>query len=149
ERRLETLRRLSAAGIPTGVMVAPVVPALTDHDMERILEKAAEAGIRGAGYVLLRLPHELTQLFEDWLRLHYPLKAEHVLSLIRQSRGGKTYDATFHTRMKGEGLFAEMIAKRFRLACERLELNRERKPLDCSLFRPPALPSSSPQMPLF
>jgi len=145
ERRLETIRRLSEAGIPTGVMVAPVIPALTDHDMERILEMAAAAGGLGAGYVLLRLPHEVAPLFEEWLQRHYPLKAEHVMSLIRQSRGGKAYDATFHTRMKGEGLFAELISKRFKLACERLGLNRNRNTLDCSLFTP----ASSPQMPLF
>lgn len=139
ERRLETLRRLSDAGIPTGVMVAPVIPALTDNEMEHILGSAAEAGARGAGYVLLRLPHELAQLFEDWLRRHYPLKADHVLSLIRQSRGGKNYDAAFHTRMKGEGLFAEMIARRFRLACQRLDLNNSRHRLDTSLFQAPAV----------
>lgn len=138
ERRLETLRRLSEAGIPTGVMVAPVIPALTDSEMEHILEMAAAAGVNGAGYVLLRLPHELTQLFEDWLRLHYPLKAEHVLSLIRQSRGGKLYDATFKKRMKGEGLFADMIANRFRLACQRLGLNKQRRSLETAHFRPPA-----------
>jgi DNA repair photolyase len=149
ERRLETIRRLAEAGIPTGVMVAPVIPALTDHDMERILELAAAAGGSGAGYVLLRLPYEIAPLFEEWLQRHYPLKAEHVLSLIRQSRGGKAYDATFHTRMKGEGLFAELIARRFKLACERLGLNRSRNTLDCSLFTPPAPPSSSPQLPLF
>lgn len=149
ERRLETIRRLAEAGIPTGVMVAPVIPALTDHDMERILELAAAAGGSGAGYVLLRLPYEIAPLFEEWLQRHYPLKAEHVLSLIRQSRGGKAYDATFHTRMKGEGLFAELIARRFKLACERLGLNRSRNTLDCSLFTPPAPPSSSSQLPLF
>jgi DNA repair photolyase len=152
ERRLETLRRLSAAGIPTGVMVAPVIPALTDSEMESILEKASAAGAQGAGYVLLRLPHELVQLFEDWLRLHYPLKAEHVLSLIRQSRGGKLYDASFKSRMKGEGLFADMIAKRFRLACHRLGLNKQRKSLETALFHPPAAQqnaSSTGQMSLF
>jgi DNA repair photolyase len=152
ERRLETLRRLSAAGIPTGVMVAPVIPALTDSEMESILEKASAAGAQGAGYVLLRLPYELVQLFEDWLRLHYPLKAEHVLSLIRQSRGGKLYDASFKSRMKGEGLFADMIAKRFRLTCHRLGLNKQRKSLETALFRPPATQknaSSTGQMSLF
>lgn len=143
ERRLETLRRLSEAGIPTGVMVAPVIPALTDSEMERILESARQAGVRGAGYVLLRLPHELVQLFEDWLRLHYPLKAEHVLSLIRQSRGGKHYDASFLSRMRGEGLFAEMITKRFKLACQRLGLNKHREALKTAHFRPPANPHSA------
>lgn len=138
ERRLETLRRLTEAGIPCGVMTAPLIPALNDREMEGILEAAAAAGARHAGYVLLRLPHELASLFEDWLRLHYPLKADHVLSLIRQSRGGKDYDATFQTRMKGQGLFAELIAKRFRLATRRLGLNSMREALDSSKFQPPA-----------
>jgi DNA repair photolyase len=137
-RRLETLRRLSDAGIPTGVMTAPVIPALNDSDMESILEAATKAGARHAGYVLLRLPHELASLFEDWLRLHYPLKADHVLSLIRQSRGGKNYEATFNTRMKGQGIFAELIAKRYQLACQRLGLNVERRILDTSRFQPSA-----------
>jgi DNA repair photolyase len=152
ERRLETLRRLTEAGIPTGVMVAPVVPALTDSEMEHILESAHAAGARGAGYVLLRLPHELTDLFEAWLRQHYPLKAEHVLSLIRQSRGGKLYDADFSTRMRGTGLFADMIAKRFRLASQRLGFRRERSGLNTDLFQPPAVakPKTGPdQMSLF
>lgn len=152
ERRLETLRRLSQAGIPVGVMVAPVIPALTDSDMEHILERATEAGARGAGYVLLRLPHEVAQLFEDWLRLYFPMKADHVLSLVRQSRGGKNYDAAFHTRMKGEGLFAEMIAKRFRLACQRLGLNQKATRLEIAHFQPPSPPNTtvrSSQLPLF
>ncbi len=147
ERRLETLRRLSDAGIPTGVMTAPVIPALNDSEMERILELAANAGARHAGYVLLRLPHELAGLFEDWLRLHYPLKADHVLSLIRQSRNGKEYDAAFHARMKGQGIFAEMISRRFRLACQRLSLNRQREPLVCTQFQPPDAPRKTPTYP--
>ena len=138
ERRLETLRRLAQAGIPTGVMTAPVIPALNDSEVENILEAASQAGARHAGYVLLRLPHELSALFEDWLRLHYPLKANHVLSLIRQSRGGKDYDAAFHTRMKGQGIFAELIAKRFRLASRRLGLNVARDNLDTSKFQQPS-----------
>lgn len=137
ERRLETLRRLSEAGISTGVMVAPLIPSLNDSEMEHILKAAKQAGAMRAGYVLLRLPHELAGLFEDWLRLHYPLKANHVLSMVRQSRGGKDYDANFKTRMTGEGIFAEMISKRFRLACQRLEINRERLQLDCSQFSIP------------
>jgi len=136
ERRLETLRRLAEAGIPTGVMTAPVIPSLNDSEMENILEAASRAGARQAGYVMLRLPHELAALFEDWLRLHYPLKADHVLSLIRQSRGNKDYDAAFHTRMKGQGIFAELIARRFRLACQRLGLNVGREKLDSLIFRP-------------
>ena len=151
ERRLETVRRLADAGIPTGVMVAPVIPALTDCEMEHIMEKAAEVGAQRCGYVLLRLPYELVDLFQEWLHRHYPLKADHVLSLIRQSRGGKLYDANFKSRMNGEGLFAEMIAKRFRLACQRLQLNQSRSALRTDLFRQPAAEplQSSPQMPLF
>lgn len=138
ERRLETLRRLSEAGIPAGVMVAPVIPALTDGEMERILEKSQQNGARRAGYVLLRLPHELVTLFEEWLQRYYPLRAGHVLSLIRQSRGGNLYDAGFKSRMRGEGLFADMIAKRFRLACQRLGLNQTHSEATTTLFRPPA-----------
>lgn len=149
ERRLETLRRLSAAGIPTGVMTAPVIPALNDHEMERILEAASAAGARHAGYVLLRLPHELVTLFEQWLQLHYPLKTTHVMSLIRQSRGGKAYDADFKSRMTGQGLFAEMISKRFHLACQRFDLNHQREPLRSDLFTPPTTGDSPPQMSLF
>lgn len=133
-------------------MVAPVIPVLTDNEMEHILGKAADSGAGGAGYVLLRLPHELTDLFEEWLRRHYPLKAEHVLSLIRQSRGGKLYDSNFKSRMRGEGMFADMIAKRFQLACQRLGLNRQRSRLTTELFQPPLPanpPASSGQMPLF
>jgi DNA repair photolyase len=152
ERRLETLRRIAEAGIPTGVMVAPVIPALTDREMELIMEKATEAGAKRCGYVLLRLPYELVDLFEEWLRRHYPLKADHVLSLIRQSRGGKLYDANFKSRMSGEGLFAEMIAKRFHLACQRLQLNQSRTALRTDLFCPPVVmnpATNSTQMPLF
>lgn len=149
EQRLETLRRLSAAGIPTGVMVAPVIPALNDSEMERILEAAHAAGARQAGYVLLRLPHELAALFEQWLRLHYPLKADHVLSLIRQSRDGKDYDAAFHTRMRGQGPFAELIATRFRLASRRLGMDRSRLTLDSGKFMPPASRVTAAQLSLF
>lgn len=137
ERRLEILRRLKAAGIPCGVMTAPVIPALNDAELEHILKAAADAGADQAGYVLLRLPHELAALFEDWLRLHYPLRADHVLSLIRQSRGGRAYDADFRSRMRGQGLFADLIARRFRLACTRLGLNVRRHELDSTQFRPP------------
>lgn len=137
ERRLETLRRLSAAGIPTGVMVAPVIPALTDHDMEQILAQAYTAGARKAGYVFLRLPYELTTLFTDWLQQHYPLKAQHVLSLIQQSRGGKTYQSDFGKRMRGEGVFADLLANRFKLACKKYGFSSERLDLNTQLFAPP------------
>lgn len=149
QRRLETIRHLAEAGIPVGVMTAPIIPALNDAEMETILESARDAGASRAAYVLLRLPMELAELFEQWLRLHTPLKADHVLSLIRQSRGGKTYDSTFHSRMKGQGIFAEMIAKRFQLACKRLGLNLPGERLDTTRFSPPTDKKSSCQMNLF
>jgi DNA repair photolyase len=136
QRRLETIATLAAAGIPTAVMTAPIIPALNDSAMESILEAARAAGARSAGYVLLRLPHELAKLFEQWLRLHLPLKAEHVMSLIRQSRGGKSYDPAFGSRMTGQGPFADMIAQRFRLAVKRLGLDRWTE-LDTRAFTPP------------
>lgn len=139
-RRLETLSRLHRAGIRTGMMFAPVIPVINDHEMETILERGSETGISSAGYVLLRLPHEIKELFREWLELHYPLKAEHVMSLIRQSRGGKDYDADFNQRLSGTGLFAEMIGKRFNKACKRLGVQSgERSDLDCSLFKKPVL----------
>jgi len=152
ERRLETLRRLSGAGIPTGVMVAPVIPALTDHDMERILESAYQAGARRAGYVFLRLPLELTDLFQDWLQQYFPLKAHHVMSLVKQSRGGKTYVSEFGTRMHGEGQFADLLSHRFKLALKRLNMNSERLHLNTQIFRVPEswhTENSTAQMTLF
>ena len=149
QRRLETIRRLTEAGIPTGVMTAPVIPALNDAEMETILENARGHGAVMAAYVLLRLPLELAGLFEAWLRQHAPLKADHVLSLIRQSRGGKINDAEFHSRMKGSGIFAEMIAKRFLLAANRLGLTAPRTRLDTSHFRPPASQEKPRQLDLF
>lgn len=123
-RRLETLRALNLAGIPCGVLVAPIIPFLNDHDLEAVLEQAAGLGASMAGYQMLRLPLELKDLFKDWLERHYPLKAVHVMSRIRQLRGGRENDARFGSRMRGEGLFAEMQEKRFDLACRRLGLNR-------------------------
>lgn len=145
--RLRTIRALAEAGVPTGVMAAPVIPAITDHEMEAILEAAAEAGASGAGYVLLRLPHELKQVFRDWLETHYPDRAAHVMSLVRQSRGGKDYDAAWGKRMTGTGIFAEMIAQRFRRACRRHGFDRNsRTKLDTTQFRIP--PRSGDQMTL-
>lgn len=146
-RRLQTLETLSEAGIPVGVMVAPLIPALTDTEMERILEAATEHGAKRAGYILLRLPLEVSALFENWLKQYYPLKVDHVMSLIRQSRDGKTNHAEFHQRMRGSGLFADMISQRFKLATKRLGLNQGHQSLDTSLFRPPG--ASAPQMELF
>jgi DNA repair photolyase len=136
-RRLETLRQLSAAGVPAAVMVAPVIPAINDADIERILDAAAMAGVKGAGYVLLRLPLEVRDLFVEWLKTHYPDRAEHVMKLIRDMRGGKDYDSTFGKRMTGAGPYAWMIGRRFETACDRLGLNRDRVVLATEHFRPP------------
>ncbi|HWI26906.1 MAG TPA: PA0069 family radical SAM protein, partial [Stellaceae bacterium] len=139
QRRLDTIRALSSAGIPVSVLASPMIPALNDHELEHILEAAHEAGARGAGYILLRLPLELTALFEEWLETHAPGKAKHVMSLIRQSRDGKTYRAEFGTRMVGTGAYAEMLRRRFDAACRRLGLNERRHSmrLDTSRFRRP------------
>ncbi|TEA77142.1 PA0069 family radical SAM protein [Allopusillimonas ginsengisoli] len=145
--RMQAIRRLCGAGIPTGVIVAPVIPSLNDHDMEKILFEAKEAGAVDAWYVLLRLPSEVAGLFQEWLQTHYPLKAAHVTNLIRQMRGGKLYDADFATRMKGTGIFAELIEQRFRRACVKAGLNRERRPLDISRFQCPV--PVAPQLSLF
>lgn len=117
--RLRAIHRLSEAGVPVGVLVAPVIPALTDHELETLLKQAAQAGAQSAGYVLLRLPHEVRDLFVDWLETHYPDRAEHVMSLVRQSRGGKDYDSRWGHRMRGTGQFADLLAQRFRLACKK------------------------------
>ncbi|WP_287033503.1 radical SAM protein [Methylophilus sp.] len=152
ERRFETLRKLSEAGIPTGVMVAPVIPALTDCDMEQIMEKAHEAGARKAGYVFLRLPHELSDLFQEWLQQYFPLKAQHVMSIVRQSRGGKDYKSEFGQRMRGEGIFADLLAHRFKLSCHKLGMSGERTGLCTDLFSVPAdwqATANHPQLALF
>lgn len=146
-RRLQAVEKLAAAGVPTTVIVAPIVPALTDAHMEQVLERAAQAGADSASYVLLRLPLEVRDLFVEWLERHFPLRARHVMSLINQMRGGKDYDSEFGTRMRGTGLFAELIAKRFELACARHGLHRTRAPLDATLFKVPTPPSD--QLDLF
>jgi len=137
QRRLEAIRALSAAGIPTGVMFAPAIPALNDDELETILNAAAAAGAKTAGYVLLRLPLEIKDLFREWLEANVPDRARHVMSLVRQMRGGKDYDSQWQTRMKGTGPYAEMIARRFHMAVRRLGLNRESKPLVLNRFRRP------------
>ncbi|HEY8554897.1 MAG TPA: PA0069 family radical SAM protein [Burkholderiales bacterium] len=137
-RRLEAIRRLAAAGVPVGVMTAPVIPVLTDGELESILEAARGAGATSAGYVLLRLPLEVKDLFKEWLALHAPLAAEHVMTRVRDMRGGRENDSRFGTRMRGEGVYADLIGRRFRLACRRLGLEpRASAPLDTSRFRPP------------
>ncbi len=147
-RRIETISALSAAGIPTGLMAAPIIPAINDMELERILDAAAAAGATGAAYVLLRLPLEIKDLFEEWLVAHYPQRALRVMALVRDTRGGKSYDSRFGIRMKGEGPYAEMIARRFSLACKRLGLDRRRTQLRTDLFRPPVL-KRDPQLSLF
>jgi DNA repair photolyase len=140
DKRLEAAAKLVEAGIPTSVMVAPVVPGLTDMEMERILERATAAGVTKAGYVLLRLPLEIGDLFTEWLRSNCPDRANRVLSLMRQSRGGKLYDAKWGERMVGEGPYAWMIGRRFEIAAERLGFNKQSVELRTDLFTPPVLP---------
>ena len=137
-RRLRVIRTLSDAGIPVGVNVAPIIPQLTDSELEAILEAAATAGARHAAYTLLRLPLEVAPLFREWLDAHYPMRAAHVMSIVRQIRGGRDNDPRFGARMHGQGEFAALVRNRFRIACTRQGLNIERNlPLDTSLFRPP------------
>ena len=136
-RRLEAVRQLSEAGIPTMVMTAPIVPGLTDSEIERLLDAAHAAGAREAGYVLLRLPLEVSPLFKDWLLRHYPDRYRHVLSLMRSMRDGKDYDAEWGKRMRGTGPYAMQIRRRFELAARRLGLNESRTVLRTDLFVPP------------
>lgn len=137
-RRLATLARLTEAGVPAGVMFAPVIPALNDHELEAILQASAEAGAIWAGYTVLRLPNEVRPLFKDWLAEQYPLRAEHVMSRVRQIRGGREYDAAFGSRMRGTGEYANLLRQRFDNACRRHGLNAGRRPaLKTTLFRPP------------
>ena len=146
-RRLEALRALSEAGVPTSVLVAPVVPGLTDHELERILDAAAAQGVKEARYILLRLPLEVAPLFKEWLLRTYPDRYKHVMSLLRSMRGGKDYDAEFGKRMSGSGPYAWQIGRRFELAAKRHGLNIERKRLRSDLFSAPQLAGA--QMSLF
>ncbi|GEC14483.1 PA0069 family radical SAM protein [Nitrobacter winogradskyi] len=146
-RRLEALRKLSEAGIPTTVMVAPVIPALNDSEIERILDAAAHAGVREANYVLLRLPLEVRDLFREWLMASYPDRYRHVFAMIRDMRNGRDYDSQWGTRMKGAGPIAWMIGRRFEIACERLGLNRKRSKLTTDHFARPK--RSGQQLSLF
>jgi DNA repair photolyase len=134
-RRLEALRQLRAAGVPTAVMVAPIIPAINDAEIERILDAAAIAGVGDAGYVLLRLPLELRDLFREWLMENFPDRYRHVFTLIRDMRGGKDYGATWGRRMKGSGPYAWMIGRRFEVACERLGLNVDKVKLTIEHFQ--------------
>src|SRR6266436_1437208 len=151
QRRMDVLRNLAQAGVPCGVMVAALIPGLNDKTLEEVLEAASAAGAAEAAYVIMRLPNELKELFKEWLAAHYPERAGHVISIVHQMRGGRDNDPRFGSRMTGTGLFAELIEKRFEIACRRFGLNGHgagRKPpsLDCSRFCPP---SAAGQMPLF
>jgi DNA repair photolyase len=135
-RRLQAVEMLARAGVPVGVLAAPMIPGLNDAELERILEASAKAGALTAGYVLLRLPHELKQIFEDWLHRHYPERAGHVLSLIRETRAGALNDARFGQRMNGTGPYADLLAQRFARAARHHKLD-QRADLDCAAFTPP------------
>jgi DNA repair photolyase len=144
QRRLDVLRSLSRNHVPCGVMVAALIPALNDKTMEQVLEAAAGAGASEAAYVVMRLPNELKDIFKEWLAEHYPQRAQHVMSIVRQMRGGRENDPGFGTRMSGTGNYAELMEKRFDIACRRFGLNghgapRRRPELDCTRFRPPRL----------
>ena len=147
-RRLQAIRTLNDAGVPCGVMVAPIIPMVTDRWLEGIVGEAAAAGAKGAGYTILRLPYELKDLFREWLALHVPDRAGHVMSLIRQMRGGRDNDPDFGSRMRGDGAFAQLIRQRFQLACRRFGIARSRDTvLDRSQFVVPR--AATPQGELF
>jgi DNA repair photolyase len=146
-KRLDALRQLSDAGIPTSAMIAPIIPAINDADIERILDAVAMAGVKGAGYVLLRLPLEVRDLFKEWLLANYPDRYRHVMKLIRDMRGGKDYDSRFGERMTGGGPYAWMIGRRFENHCARLGLNTERRRLTTEHFQKPV--KGSEQLDLF
>ena len=146
--RLKTVARLSEAGVPVGVMFAPVIPWVNDHELEAVLEASRDAGATAAGYVLLRLPHEVAPLFRDWLQTHLPDRAAHVMSTVQQLRGGRDYDSRFGTRLRGEGVYADLLARRFALALKRFGFEgRRHPPFDCMRFVPPR--AASPQGELF
>jgi DNA repair photolyase len=146
-RRVEAIRALAQAGVPVTVMVAPIVPAINDSEIEAILDECGRAGATSAGYVMLRLPLEIKDLFREWLDAHFPDRAARVTALVRQMRGGRDYDAEWGTRQRGQGPYAKLIADRFAAACRRLGLDKPRLPLDVSQFRPP--PQSGAQQDLF
>jgi DNA repair photolyase len=126
-----------------GALVAPVIPAINDHEIEHILAAVAQAGARSAAYVMLRLPHEVKDLFREWLAEHHPLRAAHVMSLVNDLRGGRDNDPNFGSRMRGTGPFAELVRRRFEVACGRHGLNTVRRvPLDTGLFRSPSAPAA-------
>lgn len=137
-KRLQAIEELHKAGIPCGVLAAPMIPSLNDHELDNILEEAAARGARWAGYILLRLPLEIKELFNDWLDAHAPDRKNRILNILRESRGGKLYDSKWGQRMTGKGVFADLLARRFERAVKRLGLNVEEPRIDCSRFQPPA-----------
>jgi DNA repair photolyase len=149
DKRLEIFRRLSEAGVPTGVLASPMIPALNDAELEKILETARDAGARSASYLLIRLPLELKGLFEEWLRLHYPQRADHVLSLVRSAHEGGLYRSEFGTRMRGSGAYADILARRFETAIKRLGLAARNVELETAPFRRPSKDGDGRQLALF
>ncbi len=146
-RRLRTIRTLTEAGIPVGVSIAPVIPFVTEPDLERVLEAVAEAGAVSASYIVLRLPWEVNPLFQQWLQAHFPERAQRVMNRVRDMRGGKDYQADFGTRMRGEGVWADLIRQRFKKAVARLGIGRRADGfdvLDASAFRRPLSPAENP-----
>ncbi len=147
KRRLQMIRRLAEAGVPVRVMASPMIPALTDPELEAILEAGRDAGARSASWIMLRLPHEVSPLMQEWLATHYPDRSGRIMALLRDMHGGKDYDAQWHKRMRGEGPYAQMIAQRFDLAVKRLGLSTLSPPMRCDLFRAPG--ADSAQLDLF
>ena len=148
-RRLRTIETFAKAGVTVGVSVSPVIPFINEPELERILEAAANAGASSAFSVVLRLPWEVNPLFQDWLRQHFPQRAQRVMARVREMRGGRDYDGAFGTRMTGEGVWAQLLAQRFRKAAQRHGMNRQRVELDLTQFRKPVLPRSDGQCDLF
>jgi DNA repair photolyase len=148
-RRLEVMRELAGAGVPVTAMTAPLIPSLNEPELERLLEASAHAGATRAGYVLLRLPLEIADLFTEWLEKNYPDRAKRVMSLLRGSHQGQDYRSEWRVRQKGDGPYAQLIAARFQNTCKRLGLNKERSPLRTDLFRRPLVEPGSNQLALF
>lgn len=146
KRRFKTIERLSDAGCPVNVMIAPVVPALTDHELEQILSEATNAGASAAGWIMLRLPREVSTLFQEWLTAHFPDRAARIMARVREMHGGQEYDAQWGKRMRGEGEYASIIARRFEIAVKRHRLNNRDLKLRCDLF---AVPGRAQQLSLF
>lgn len=147
QRRLQMIRRLAEAGIPVRIMASPMIPALSDPELETILRMGRDAGAQHASWSMLRLPAEVSPLVQEWLAQHYPDRKERIMSRLREMHGGRAYDATWHRRMRGEGPYAEMVAQRFKVAVKRLGLKAAAPALRCDLFRPPVLEGQ--QMSLF